>query len=61
MRKTLMAAMLAAPLMALSMAASAADPVVGRWKTIDSETGSRSPSSTSPRPPTARSAAASSN
>ncbi len=39
MRKTLMAACLAAPLMALSLVASAADPVVGRWKTIDSETG----------------------
>ena len=39
MRKTLMAAMLAVPLMALSLVASAADPVVGRWKTIDSETG----------------------
>ena len=39
MRKTLMAICLAAPLMALSLVASAADPVVGRWKTIDSETG----------------------
>ena len=39
MRKTLMATCLAAPLMALSLVASAADPVVGRWKTIDSETG----------------------
>ena len=39
MRKTLMAAMLAAPLMALSLVASAADPVVGRWKTIDDKTG----------------------
>lgn len=39
MRKTLLAACLAAPLMALSFVASAADPVVGRWKTIDSDTG----------------------
>lgn len=39
MRKTLLAACLAAPLMGLSLAASAADPVVGRWKTIDSDTG----------------------
>lgn len=38
MRKTLMAACLAAPLMVLSMTASAADPV-GRWKTIDDQTG----------------------
>jgi uncharacterized protein (DUF2147 family) len=38
MRKTLMAACLAAPLMILSMSASAADPV-GRWKTIDDQTG----------------------
>lgn len=38
MRKTLMAACLAAPLMALSMSAAAAD-AVGRWKTIDSDTG----------------------
>lgn len=38
MRKILMAACLAAPLMALSMSASAAD-AVGRWKTIDSDTG----------------------
>ncbi len=39
MRKTLLAACLAAPLMALSLAASASDPVIGRWKTIDSDTG----------------------
>ena len=39
MRKTLLAACLAAPLMALSLAASASDPVAGRWKTIDSDTG----------------------
>jgi uncharacterized protein (DUF2147 family) len=38
MRKILMAACLAAPFMALSMSASAAD-AVGRWKTIDSDTG----------------------
>lgn len=38
MRKTLMAAWLAAPLMALSMSATAAD-AVGTWKTIDSDTG----------------------
>ena len=39
MRKTLLVACLAAPLMALSLAASASDPVAGRWKTIDSDTG----------------------
>ncbi|MEL1264053.1 DUF2147 domain-containing protein [Pseudoxanthomonas putridarboris] len=38
MRKTLMAACLAAPLVLLSMSAAAAD-AVGRWKTIDSDTG----------------------
>lgn len=38
MRKTFMAACLAAPLMALSLSAAAADPV-GRWKTIDDQTG----------------------
>jgi uncharacterized protein (DUF2147 family) len=38
MRKTLMAVWLAAPLMALSMSAAAAD-AVGTWKTIDSDTG----------------------
>lgn len=38
MRKTLLAC-LAAPLMLLSLQAAAADAVVGRWKTIDSETG----------------------
>jgi len=39
MRKTLLAG-LALPLLALaSMTAAAADPVVGRWKTIDGETG----------------------
>lgn len=38
MRNTLMAACLAAPLMVLSMSAAAAD-AVGRWKTIDSDTG----------------------
>ena len=38
MRKTLLTALLAAPLMALSLSAAASD-VVGRWKTIDGETG----------------------
>lgn len=36
--KTLLAACMAAPLIALSLSASAAD-AVGRWKTIDSDTG----------------------
>ena len=39
MRKTLLAAFVAVPMMALSVAATAADPVVGRWKTIDGDTG----------------------
>ena len=39
MRKTLLAACLGAPLLAVSLMASAADPAVGRWKTIDDETG----------------------
>lgn len=39
MRKTLLAGLIAVPLMALAAVASAADPVVGRWKTIDGETG----------------------
>lgn len=39
MRKTLLAACLVAPLLAVSLMASAADPAVGRWKTIDDETG----------------------
>jgi uncharacterized protein (DUF2147 family) len=39
MRTTLTATLLALPLLLASMAASAADPVVGRWKTIDDETG----------------------
>jgi uncharacterized protein (DUF2147 family) len=38
MRLTLIAAMLATPLLALSFSASAAD-APGRWKTIDDETG----------------------
>jgi uncharacterized protein (DUF2147 family) len=38
MRKILFATCLAAPLMALSLSAAAADPV-GRWKTIDDQTG----------------------
>jgi len=39
MRKTLLAALATAPLLTLSLAANAADPVVGRWKTIDGDTG----------------------
>ena len=39
MRNTLIVTLLALPLLAVSLAASAADPVVGRWKTIDDETG----------------------
>ena len=39
MRIKLIATLVALPLLAISMAASAADPVVGRWKTIDDETG----------------------
>lgn len=39
MRKILFAACMAILLMALSMTASAADDVTGRWKTIDSDTG----------------------
>jgi uncharacterized protein (DUF2147 family) len=39
MRKSLMAALATAPLLLVSLAASAADPVVGRWKTIDGDTG----------------------
>ncbi|KAF1698943.1 hypothetical protein CSC62_03110 [Pseudoxanthomonas jiangsuensis] len=39
MRKTLLAALAATPLMLASLAAIAADPVVGRWKTIDGDTG----------------------
>ena len=39
MRNTLTATLLALPLLFVSLAASAADPVVGRWKTIDDETG----------------------
>jgi uncharacterized protein (DUF2147 family) len=38
MRKTLLA-VLAIPLLTLSLSATAADSVVGRWKTIDGETG----------------------
>ena len=38
MRKTLMAACLAVPLLGLSLSAAAAD-ATGRWKTIDSDTG----------------------
>ena len=39
MRKTLLAALAATPLLILSLTATAADPVLGRWKTIDSDTG----------------------
>ena len=39
MRKTLIAGLLALPLAALSFSALAADAAVGRWKTIDDETG----------------------
>lgn len=39
MRKTMIATLLTLPLLAVSLAASAADPVVGHWKTIDDETG----------------------
>ena len=39
MRKTLFVALLALPLSLASLQAAAADPVVGKWKTIDSETG----------------------
>lgn len=39
MRNKLIAGLLALPLMALSMSALAADGAVGRWKTIDDETG----------------------
>lgn len=39
MRKILTAALLALPLLAASLSASAADSAVGRWKTIDSDTG----------------------
>jgi len=39
MRKTLTVSLLALPLLLASLAASAADPVVGQWKTIDDETG----------------------
>ena len=38
MRNTLLAALVALPMLALSFAASAAD-ATGRWKTIDGETG----------------------
>ena len=38
MRKTLLAACLAVPLLGLSLSAAAAD-ATGRWKTIDSDTG----------------------
>ena len=39
MHKTLLAICLAIPLMALSLTAMASDNVVGRWKTIDGDTG----------------------
>ena len=39
MRNTLLATFLALPLLGVSLVAAAADPVVGRWKTIDDETG----------------------
>jgi uncharacterized protein (DUF2147 family) len=39
MRNTLFASLLALPLALASMQATAADSVVGRWKTIDGETG----------------------
>ena len=39
MRNTLIASLLALPLALASLHASAADAVVGRWKTIDGETG----------------------
>ena len=39
MRNKLLATLLALPLLGISLAAAAADPVVGRWKTIDDETG----------------------
>ena len=39
MRKILTATLLALPLLAASLAASAADGAVGRWKTIDDKTG----------------------
>ena len=39
MRNKLLATLLALPLLGVSLAAAAADPVVGRWKTIDDETG----------------------
>jgi uncharacterized protein (DUF2147 family) len=39
MRNTLFASLLALPLALASMQAIAADSVVGRWKTIDGETG----------------------
>ena len=39
MRKILFASLLALPLALASLQASASDAVVGRWKTIDSDTG----------------------
>lgn len=39
MRNTLMATLVALPLLAASLAASAADSAIGRWKTIDDKTG----------------------
>ena len=39
MRNKLLATLLALPLLGISLSAVAADPVVGRWKTIDDETG----------------------
>ena len=39
MRNKLLATLLALPLLGVSLAAAAADPVVGRWKTIDDATG----------------------
>ncbi len=39
MRNTFKSLLLALPLMGLSLAATAADPATGRWKTIDDKTG----------------------
>jgi uncharacterized protein (DUF2147 family) len=39
MRKTLLKSLATVPLMALSLTALASDPAVGRWKTIDGDTG----------------------
>lgn len=39
MRKTLIAGLLALPLLGMSLSALAADPALGRWKTLDDKTG----------------------